>query len=188
MTSPARVKTKQRGFTLIELIIFIVVVSAGLTGILSVMNTIVKSSADPMVRKQALVLAESVTEEIMLKNYCDPDQWNMSTTPPTCAFPARESARDIFDNVDDYAGIDEVISSVGPIFLDMPAVLNGYRIQIVVETSTLGAAVPARKVTVTTSRGSDSVSIVSYRTCYGEDDSGTAKVPANRTDVGTCPH
>ena len=43
---------RTRGFTLIEIIIFIVVVSAGLAGILSVMNTVVKSSADPVVRMQ----------------------------------------------------------------------------------------------------------------------------------------
>ena len=57
----------QRGFTLIELIIFIVVVAAGLAGILSVMNTVVKSSADPMIRKQTIAIAESLLEEILLK-------------------------------------------------------------------------------------------------------------------------
>ena len=66
-------RSRHRGFTLIELIIFIVVVSAGLAGILSVMNTVVKSSADPMVRKQSIAIAESLLEEILLKNYNDPD-------------------------------------------------------------------------------------------------------------------
>src|ERR1035437_6169769 len=72
---PAMYMTKpcQRGFTLIELIIFIVVVSVGLAGILSVMNTVVKSSADPMVRKQTLAIAESLLEEILLKDYADPN-------------------------------------------------------------------------------------------------------------------
>ena len=60
-------RSQQRGFTLIELIIFIVVVGAGLAGILSVMNTVVKSSADPMVRKQAIALADSILEEILQK-------------------------------------------------------------------------------------------------------------------------
>ena len=52
-------KPVQRGFTMIELIVFIVVVSAGIAGILSVMNTTVKSSADPMLRKQAVAIAFS---------------------------------------------------------------------------------------------------------------------------------
>ena len=50
---------RHRGFTLVELLIFIVVVGAGLAGILSVMDTSVKSSADPMVRKQAIAIALS---------------------------------------------------------------------------------------------------------------------------------
>jgi MSHA pilin protein MshD len=84
MTSP-----RQRGFTLIELIIFIVVVAAGLAGILSVMNTVVKSSADPMIRKQTIAIAESLLEEILLKDYCDPDMVEIGTAdipirPPVC--------------------------------------------------------------------------------------------------------
>ena len=79
----------QRGFTLIELIIFIVVVAAGLAGILSVMNTVVKSSADPMIRKQTIAIAESLLEEILLKEYCDPDLVETGTAdipirPPVC--------------------------------------------------------------------------------------------------------
>lgn len=66
-------RRRNRGFTLVELIIFIVVVGIGLAGILSVMNTVVKSSADPMVRKQAIAVAESMLEEIMLKSYADPN-------------------------------------------------------------------------------------------------------------------
>ena len=70
-TKPAQYGTQawQRGFTLLELIIFIVVVSAGLAGILSVMNTVVKSSADPMLRKQSIAIAESMLEEVLLKDY-----------------------------------------------------------------------------------------------------------------------
>ena len=60
-------KSQQRGFTLIELIVYIVVVTFALAGILSVMNVVVKNSADPMVRKQAIVLAESILEEILQK-------------------------------------------------------------------------------------------------------------------------
>ena len=52
-------RPRQRGFTLVELIIFIVVVGAGLAGILSVSNQVVRSSADPMLTKQSVALAES---------------------------------------------------------------------------------------------------------------------------------
>jgi MSHA pilin protein MshD len=81
------------GFTLIELLIFIVVVSAGMAGILSVMNTTVRVSADPMVRKQAMTLADSILEEVLLMPYADPDGSNTG-----------ETGRSNWDNVDDYAG------------------------------------------------------------------------------------
>jgi MSHA pilin protein MshD len=58
----------QRGISLIELIIFIVIVSAAMAGILLVMNQVTRSSADPLIRKQALAVAESMLEEIRLQN------------------------------------------------------------------------------------------------------------------------
>jgi MSHA pilin protein MshD len=143
----------QRGFTLIELIIFIVVVSAGLAGILSVMNTVVKSSADPLVRKQAVALADSVLEEIMLKNYQDPDGTS-----------AGETGRSTWDNVDDFNGKTQADFA-------LPTELAGYQIAIAVvnDTALVGTlARPAKKVTVTVSRGSESISMTGYRTCYAE--------------------
>jgi MSHA pilin protein MshD len=70
-----------RGVSLIELIIFIVVVSIGLAGVLMAINTAVAGSADPMVRKQALAAAESLLEEIMLQpfTYCTPGDTAAST-------------------------------------------------------------------------------------------------------------
>lgn len=58
---------RQAGITLIELVLYIVIVSVGIAGILSVMNVTTQHSADPMVRKQALAAAESLLEEILLK-------------------------------------------------------------------------------------------------------------------------
>ena len=52
-------KRYARGFTLIELIIFIVVISVGLAGIMVVINTVVASSADPLIRKQSVSIAQS---------------------------------------------------------------------------------------------------------------------------------
>jgi MSHA pilin protein MshD len=91
------IRWKHRGFTLIELVIFIVVVSIGMAGILSVMNTTVKSSADPAARKQALAVAESLLEEIVQKEY--------GALPYVCtaaAFGVTGWSRSQFDCVDDY--------------------------------------------------------------------------------------
>ena len=144
---------RQRGFTLIELIIFIVVVSAGLAGILSVMNSVVKSSADPMVRKQAMALADSILEEILLKSYTDPDGTNVG-----------ETGRVNWDNVDDFNG------KTNADFAPLPAELASYVIGITVvnDTTTLGTApnIPAKKVTVTITRGAEVITMTGYRSNY----------------------
>ena len=71
----------QRGISLIELIMFIVIVSVALAGILLVMNVTNKSSADPLVHKQALAIAESLLEEVELMPFtlCDPNDANAAS-------------------------------------------------------------------------------------------------------------
>jgi MSHA pilin protein MshD len=63
-----------RGLTLVELIVFIVIVSAAVAGVLSVYNVVVRASADPAITKQTLAIAEAVLEEAQLKpfTFCDP--------------------------------------------------------------------------------------------------------------------
>ena len=62
----------QRGLTLIELIMFIIVVGVGLAGVLSVLDVTGRSSADPVIRKQAAAIAESLMEEIVATPYACP--------------------------------------------------------------------------------------------------------------------
>lgn len=69
--------TKSRGFSLIELIVAIVVLSLGLTGVLLAFNYAVRGSADPVLHKQALSIAEEKIAECQMleyaaaKNQCD---------------------------------------------------------------------------------------------------------------------
>ena len=71
----------QRGLTLIELIMFIVIVSIALAGVLTVLNITTRSSADPMIRKQMLAIAEALLEEVQLQpfTWCDPDDPQAAT-------------------------------------------------------------------------------------------------------------
>lgn len=156
---------RQTGFTLIELIVFIVVVSAGMAGILSVMDNVVKSSADPMVRKQAMALAESLLEEVVIKAYCDPDTVDTSTSPPTCGVNTVESGRDTYDAVDDYDGLSETLSGSGPLFLNMAPEVMGYTLSVNVASATLGA-LPVKRITVQASRDNTSVALIGYRANY----------------------
>ena len=151
-------KYGQRGFTLIEVIIFIVVVSAGLAGILLVSNTVVKSSADPMVRKQAIAIAESVMEEVMQKEFSDPD-----------GVQGNESTRATMDDVDDFNTKTQTLFNSSSGSGGWPAALDGYSVSISVvsDTAVVGTAtLPAKKITVIVSRGSESVTLVSYRGNY----------------------
>ncbi len=168
---PARRLTR-RGFTLIEMIIFIVVVSAALAGILSVMNTTVKSSADPMLRKQALAIAESLLEEILLKDYCDPDTV-VAGSPPTCGVHTVEATRNLFDDVDDYNGYT---TTSGILDLTGAAVagLGAYNISPAVSVTPVSAAENAQLnavgvkkivVSVTPAQG-DTLVLTGYRANY----------------------
>lgn len=119
----------QRGVTLIELIVFIVVISVGVVGLLSVTGNLVTHSADPMARKQALAIASSLLLEIEQQafTYCDPQDAMVLTAAngaactndqnkggaafpspgapaPTPAGETRGSTTNPYDNVADYAG------------------------------------------------------------------------------------
>jgi len=83
-----------RGGTLIELIVAMVVISIALTGVLLVINYTTLHSADPVLRHQAIAIAEAYMEEICLKDFADPD----GVGPGSDA----ETDRDLFDDVDDY--------------------------------------------------------------------------------------
>ena len=161
-------KRASRGFTLIEVIIFIVVISVGLVGILLVSNTVVKSSADPMVRKQALAVAESMLEEILLKDYCDPDTVVTSTSPPTCGTHTTEASRVLYDDVDDY---NDYSTSGGIVDVTGTAVsgLESYNVTVAVAaptTVTGGGSTVLKAVTVTVTWSGGSVVMVGYKGNY----------------------
>jgi MSHA pilin protein MshD len=100
----------QHGFTLIELIMFIVIVSVGLAGILSVLNLTALHSSDPLYPKQALAIAEALMEEVQLKDFSPPASNDfVPSIPPTVA------ERQNFDNVLDFNNYGA--QSLGPTVL-----------------------------------------------------------------------
>ncbi|MDN2697727.1 hypothetical protein O0882_15495 [Janthinobacterium sp. SUN073] len=98
--------TGQRGVTLIELIIFIVVVSIAVVGLLQIFARTTASSADPQLRKQALAIAEAMLDEIegARFTFCDPvadpaadmatnaAPFDSATNPTGCNTPQNVSA------------------------------------------------------------------------------------------------
>lgn len=85
---------KQRGVSLIELILFIVIISIAVAGILLVMTNVTGHSADALVRKQSLAIAESLLEEIELQG----------VSGVNAATGSANANRTTFDNVFNYNG------------------------------------------------------------------------------------
>jgi MSHA pilin protein MshD len=167
---------RQRGLTLIELIMFIVIVGVALAGILTVFNVTTRSSTDPMIRKQMLAIAEAVLEEVQLQpfTWCDPDDpaAATATTPPpvVCATPeaigpeageTRGSATTPFDNVNDYNGLAGITTSITG-----SAMPSGYSAAVSVAQDALNgiAAAESLRITVTVTHGTDSLALEGYRT------------------------
>ena len=98
MSTPEPVADKARrnssrgvfGITLVELLIFIVIVSVGLAGVLTVYNTVVRRSADPLIAKQMTAIAEALLEEVQLMPFtlCDPDDAHAATATTNTVNPA----------------------------------------------------------------------------------------------------
>lgn len=84
----------ERGATLVELVISIVIISISVAAVIGTMSQMIGHSADPMIEAQAVAIAESYLEEITLKSYLDPD------SGAVC--PANEGSRALFDNLCDY--------------------------------------------------------------------------------------
>jgi len=111
---------RQGGVTLVELIMFIVIVSVALAGIVGLMSHLTAQSADPLRRKQALLIAEGLLEEVRLAGFtwCDPTSANAdsATSTAACTLPeafGNEGAAGTvflrpFDNINDYVDAPNV--------------------------------------------------------------------------------
>jgi MSHA pilin protein MshD len=181
-----RLRGVARGLTLIELIIFILVVSIALLGVLLLMNLTTARSSDPLIRKQVLAIAEALLEEVQLMpfTYCDPDDANVTTatsaaacaTTPEGLGPepgeARGSATAPFDNVNDYHGFS--MSGISDISGTAIPSLGGYSAAVTITPedlagtgATVSSAASLRIGVAVTGPGNESITLEGYRTRYG---------------------
>ena len=120
---------RERGVTLIELVVSIVVVALAASAVLGVLARNAGTSADAMVLSQAVSIAEAYIEEITLKPFVDPDG-----TPV-------EASRALFDDVDDYNGLVDV--GARDQFGNPVPTLAGYTVRVTVSPSGALAGIPS---------------------------------------------
>lgn len=173
-------RSHSQGATLVELVVTIMVVSIALAGVLAVIEINARTSADPMVQHQSIAIAEAYLEEILTKEFTNPEGSDVGG-PETLEGETRAS----YDDVNDYHGLANngcsavtgACPTLGSCVCDQNGNpidgLQGYAVNISVMSEdlvgtaiTLSAAYVWRvQVTVTPPLG-DPVVIGGYRTNY----------------------
>jgi len=164
----------------VELIVFMVVVSAALAGVLQIFVQAGASSADPMIRRQALAIAESLLQEVQLMpfTFCDPDDANVDLAADSagCSQPenlgpeageSRYAGSTPFDNVNDYHGFS--MSGIRDLGDSAVSGLERYHASVTVAAAALGSigagSGDALRITVSVSGpGGETITLQGYRT------------------------
>jgi MSHA pilin protein MshD len=156
---------RSRGVTLVELIVFIVIVGVAMAGVFAAFNTITAASADPQVRKQVLAIAESLMDEVALMpfTFCDPNDANdaaatnsgvavaggcATLSEDTTIGPESGESRygpSFFDNVSDYGtfAMNAGTGGIRDITNNTVTGLSGYTASITVIQAGLASGVDA---------------------------------------------
>jgi MSHA pilin protein MshD len=143
------------GFTLIEVIVTIVVLSVAATAIMGMFTNTIRTSADPMIQQQALSIAEAYMEEILLKSFDDPDGTEAGET------------RGSYDDVDDYDALTNAAiedQNGNPI-----GILSDFTVSVTVTTDVLNTIVSADAFLIRVSVAHavlDPIVLHGYRTRY----------------------
>lgn len=119
---PMKSHSKQKGVTLIELVIVIVILAIALYGVTTSLSGALSRSSDVIPQTRALALAQSYLDEILSKRF---DEHSVPRGIPPCrtnctdavdlGLDGGETTRDEFDDVDDYDGLDEGFEQATPL-------------------------------------------------------------------------
>ena len=146
---------RQQGLTLIELILFIVIVGVALAGVLAAFDHATRHSADPLVRKQAIAVAESLLEELWATPYACP-------AGASCV-PVTTSNRTQPHQLSDYNGF--TMAGIYAIDGTPIAHLANYTASIAVTPSALNGQA-GMNISVAVSGGGESVTLEGWRGQY----------------------
>ena len=145
----------EQGFTLVETIMFIVVVSIALVALLRVFNQAISGSVDPVIRVRALELAQAQLDDILARKF---DENTPTGSVPRCGSASAPACAGIvadtdYDDVGDFNG-----------FVDNSFAGHRVSVSVVNAGADLGlAAAEARLITVTVTYANDQLSLSAYR-------------------------
>ena len=157
--TPLKPPVRELGFTLVELIVTMVVISIAVLGITNALSFAFAHQSDGLWQAKSVALAESYLEEIMARRFDEATPLGgvppcAPTTVACSAVGVDGEARTEFDDVDDYHGVDDS----PPLDVNGNPRLEyaGYRVQVTVayldalQVSALGldASTDAKLVTV----------------------------------------
>ncbi|BFM12059.1 prepilin-type N-terminal cleavage/methylation domain-containing protein [Simiduia litorea] len=140
--SSGGIQPRACGASLIELIVFIVVISVSLVGLISVFNQSLSSSVDPIVRVTAIELAQAKLDEILARKF--------DASSPTGGVPACGSAEIgavACSGISPDGGFDDVGDFHGQVSSPLP----GYSVNVTIVEAGADLGLPsaqARRVTV----------------------------------------
>jgi len=174
-------KCSQKGVTLIELVICIVILSISMVAVMKSFSVSIGHSADPMWRNKTLKLAQLYLDEILAQKYDDatPIGGSPPVSTPVCTGLGEESGevRATYDDVDDYNGLSFLGPSSSPptpplgISGSLDSSYDNYSVNITVacdgsEVSASGN-IHAKKITVVvTAPGQDPMTFAAYKANY----------------------
>lgn len=134
-SEPAR----QRGATLVELVLSIVILGVAVAGVLTAAFQTTRRSVDPLLLQQAVSIAEAYLAEIAQRDF-----GALADTGPEAG-----ETRDVYDDLSDYHGLDD--AGARDQRGQAIAGLERYRVAVTVLPATLLVTTPAKRITVTVS-------------------------------------
>lgn len=152
----------QRGVTLVEMIIAMVIIAVGLAGVLSVLSRTSVTSTDPMITKQMTAIADGMMEEIQLKPFA----------PGPGKAAANSCNRSSMDDVRDYDGYGGA-NGIQACAMDGTPGPAGYTVSVAVAAAAGGlltGGIPPTdtcQITVTVRNGGNRYQLVGWRTNFG---------------------
>ncbi len=153
----ASFRSQQQGVTLVELVITIIVISLVVLGIFGALGSMAGSSGDPVVRTQAVSIAEAYLEEVRLQQYA---------TVGSCPAVAPPGGRAQFSYTCQYQGLSN--SGARDQFDNAITGLENYQISISInQSAALGgiAAADAQRIEISvTSPAAETFTLSTYKT------------------------